>query len=135
MFWNSIEATCPPTPTLIKTRMFSSDHCENHGASSKIMEIHNRTFHGKVKKYTCDLCGHQVSFKNSLARHKKSVHEEVKFSCRLCNYQATSKESLAKHKRAVHEGVKYPCGQCNHQPSSNNKRRSGSTQKGSTWRS
>ena len=56
-----------------KTRMFSSDHCENQVASSKIMEIHNRTFHGEVKNYTCDLCCHQVSLKNSLARHKKSI--------------------------------------------------------------
>ena len=80
--------------------MFSCDHCKYQIASIKILEIHNRTFHNKVKKYDCDLCGYQVSYKNNLARHKKIVHERVKFPCRQCNYQATSKGNLAKHKRA-----------------------------------
>ena len=61
------------------------------------MNIHNRTFHGKDEKYNCDLCGHQVSHKNSLARHKKSVHEGVKFPCGQCIHQATTKGSLAEH--------------------------------------
>ena len=74
------------------------------------MDIDNRTFHGNVKKYNCDICGHQVSHKSSLVRQKKIVHEGIKFSCRQCNYQATSKGSLSKHKGAVHEGVKYLCG-------------------------
>ena len=56
-----------------KINMFSCGHCKYQIASSKIMEIHNRTFHGEVKNYTCDLCCHQVSLKNSLARHKKSI--------------------------------------------------------------
>ena len=64
-----------------KINMLSCDHCEYLVSSSKIMDIHNRTFHGKVKKYNCDLCGHQVSHKCSLARHKKIVHEGVKFPC------------------------------------------------------
>ena len=82
------------------------------------MDIHNRTFHDKVKKNKCDICGYQVSQKKSLARHKKIVHDGVRFSCRQCNYQATSKGHLAEHKRAFHEGVKYPCGQCNYQATS-----------------
>ena len=57
--------------------MFSCDHCEYQIASSKIMDIHKRTFHDKEKKYNCDLWGHQVSHRNSLARHKKIVHEEA----------------------------------------------------------
>ena len=76
--------------------MFSWDHCENQISSTKIMDIHNRTFHDEDAKYNCDICGHQVLHKLSLARHRKIVHE------------------WAKHKRAVHEGVKYPCEQFNH---------------------
>ena len=100
--------------------MFSCGHCEYQIASSKIMDIHKRTFHHEDKKYHCDLCGHQSSNKNSLATHKKIVNEGVKFPCRQCNcnYQATSKEHLTRHKSAVHEGVKYPCGQCNYQATS-----------------
>ena len=46
-----------------KMNMFSCEHCEYQAASSKIMEIHNRTSHGKNAKYNCDICGHQVSQK------------------------------------------------------------------------
>ena len=105
------------------------------------MDIQNRTFHDNEKKYNCYLCGHQVSHKNSLTRHKKIVHEGLKFPCGQCKHQSTSKGNLAPHnranilagndtikqqekvllfnkKRAVHEGVKYPCRQCNHQATS-----------------
>ena len=90
--------------------MFSCGHCEYQIASSKIMDIHNRTFHDKDKKYNCDLCGKQVSHKDSLARHKMIVHERVKFLCGKCNHQSASKGNLARHKMAIHEGVKFPCG-------------------------
>ena len=43
--------------------MLSCGHCEYQIESSKIMDIHHRTFHNKVKKYNCDLCGCQVSHK------------------------------------------------------------------------
>ena len=86
--------------------MFFCSHCEYKIASSKIMDIHNRAFHYKHKKYNCDLCGHQVKQKNSLTRHKR---EGVKYVCEQCNHQLTTKGSLAEHKRAVNEGVKYPC--------------------------
>ena len=84
------------------------------------MDNHTRNFHGKVKKFNCDICGHHVSQKNSLARHKKIVHEGVKYPFGQYNYQATTKGSLAEHKRAVHEGVKYRT----MQPSSNFKEQS-----------
>ena len=66
------------------------------------MNIHNKAFHINIKKYNCDLCGHQASKKNSLARPKKIVHKGVRYPCRQCNYQATTKGNLAKHKTAVH---------------------------------
>ena len=100
---------------IVKLNMFSCGHCEYQIASTKIMDIHNRTFHDKVKKYNCDVCGQQVLHKNILARQKKIVHEGIKFPCRQCNYQSTTKGSLAEHTRAVHEGVKYPCIQCGKQ--------------------
>ena len=51
-----------------KINMFSCDHCKYQIASSKIMKIHIRTFHGKDEKYNCDICGYQV------------LHTEEKFS-------------------------------------------------------
>ena len=117
--------------------MFSCGYCEYKIASSKIMNIHNRTLYGKEEKYNYHICGCQVSNKIDLATRKKIVHKGVKYLCRQCNYQATSKcnlaeykmvlvyngvkyhyrkynyeaitkGSLVRHKRSVHEGVKYP---------------------------
>ena len=87
-----------------KINMFSCGHCEYQFASRKIMDIHTRTFHGKVKKYNCDLCGHQVSHKNSLARHKKIVHEGKNF---LAGNATIKQQQKEKHKTAEHEGVVY----------------------------
>ena len=113
-----------------KIKIFSCGHCEYQVTSNKTMEINNSAFPVEEEKYNCDLCGHQVSHKNNLARHKKIVHEAVKYPCRQCNYQATTKGSLAEHKTAVHEGVNYPCGQCSHRATS--KRGLAKTKKGST---
>ena len=64
-----------------KINMFSCDHCEYQVPSSQIMDIQNRTFHDYEKKYNCDLSGHQVSHKNTLARHNNIVYKGVKFPC------------------------------------------------------
>ena len=39
----------------------------------------------------------------------------MKYPCPQCEYQATTKESLDRHKRSVHEVIRYPCGQCEDQ--------------------
>ena len=51
-----------------KMNMFFCEDCEYQVASNNVMEIHNRTLHDKNAKYNCDICGHQVSHKMSLAR-------------------------------------------------------------------
>ena len=56
-----------------------------------------------------------VTRKESLDRHKRSVHEGIKYPCNQCEYLASRKEHLDRHKRLVHEGIKFPCGQCKHQ--------------------
>ena len=83
-------------------------------ASTRIMKIQKSNILDNNEKYSCDVCGHQVSHKKNLARHKKIVHEGVRHHCRQCNYQATDVGSLARHKRAVHEGLRYSCNQCDH---------------------
>ena len=54
----------------VQINMFA---CEYQVASKKVMEIHSRTFHDENAKHNCDICGHQVSHKKSLVRHKKII--------------------------------------------------------------
>ena len=56
----------------------------------------------------------QATTKGDLARHKTTVHEELKYSCGQCDHKAISKVSLCQHKREVHEGVKYYYGKWDH---------------------
>ena len=90
-----------------KINVFFCSHSEYQFASIKIMD-------NDIKQYSCNLCGHEASHKNTLTKHKLIVHAGVKFPCGQCNHQATLKENLAEHKRTVIEGVKYACRQCNH---------------------
>ena len=46
----------------------------------------------------------QATTKGDLARHKTSVHEEVKYTCGHCDHRATSKGSLGQHKEQYMKG-------------------------------
>ena len=48
----------------------------------------------------------QATTKDDLARHKTTLHEELKYSCGQCDHKAILKVSFGQHKREVHEGVK-----------------------------
>ena len=76
-------------------------------ATNGIMKNINNKFHDNNEKFSCDICGHQVSQKKSMTRHKKIVHEGVKYPCRQCNKEYTDKDSLGRHKRSVHRAVKH----------------------------
>ena len=49
-------------------------------------------------KYPCGQCESQAT-KESLDRHKRSLHEGIKYPYNECEYQATRKERLDQHKR------------------------------------
>ena len=41
--------------------------------------------------FQCPECGHEFTWKSSLATHIKSVHMGQKFQCPECDYEATKK--------------------------------------------
>ena len=51
------------------------------------MKTHNSNSHDKNENYSCNICGQQVSHKNSLVSHKRIVHDGIKYPCRQCSYQ------------------------------------------------
>ena len=60
--------------------------------------------------YPCDQCEYTGS-RDSLRKHKQSMHEGIRYSCDQCEY-AGSRDALRKHKKSVHEGIRFPCDQC-----------------------
>ena len=45
--------------------MFNGDKCQYKDVSNTVLQVHNKYFH-KDGKFTCDICGHQESRKQSL---------------------------------------------------------------------
>ena len=76
----------------------------------------NRGLHTN-EKITCNECGYQTSYKETLTKHKQVLHEGKGYRCGSCEYMATEKGILTKHKQSRHEGKKYPCESCDYQAS------------------
>ena len=101
---------------------------ECHEAHNKIKDLEAKLTELSIKeenlddtiKDTLENEAKQLSIE-SLAKHKRAVHEGVKYSCGQCCQQFSLKGSLALHKRAIHEGVKYTCTQCGKQLSRKSK--------------
>jgi len=78
----------------------------------------------KPKLFTCQLCDHKVSWKESLARHMVTAHGTKKFSCDQCDYVANRKDNLKTHKkthtRGNTMGIQYECTQCDYKASCKN---------------
>ena len=70
------------------------------------------------RKYTCELCGKDFDYKQSLKKHKISIHKMEKetgaFQCDLCTYSSDSKAIIKKHKTQVHPSAtkQFLCDSC-----------------------
>ena len=121
-----------------KINMFSCDHCKYQIASSKIMDIHNRTFHNnhsnvntivksvatlpvRGRSYTSTikpmwdiLVRTMVSpliGKKKLQSQLISHGEARSFQCKVCKKTYKHASTLTKHTNS--HGVNYPCNKCN----------------------
>jgi len=73
---------------------------------------------GDTVQFVCPDCSKIFSYRNTLNKHKRSVHSGVRYSCAECDFQATNAGHLATHKKSIHEGVRYSCYFCGHQSTS-----------------
>ena len=65
------------------------------------------------EKYTCDLCGKELSTKNILQRHMIDIHSEVKpFTCDVCCKGFARLPMLEEHKLAHSELKQFVCTDC-----------------------
>ena len=49
--------------------IFNCDKCQYKDVSNTLLRVHNKYFH-KDGKFTCDICGHQGSRKQSFKKYK-----------------------------------------------------------------
>jgi len=85
-----------------------NDEQKNEGNFHDIAQSTPQTL---VKKFFCNKCDYEASFKHNLARHMQ-VHEGIKHACNQCKYQTSFPSDLKNHIKSKHEGVTYACHQC-----------------------
>ena len=92
-----------------KVQMFKCQECEKDFFSKRYLQLHAKT-HQEKTKVKCELCEKVLSSSKVLTDHKRSVHEKIKrFSCNICGHKAYKKDKLNKHVQKVHSHVMETC--------------------------
>lgn len=93
-------------PTSSKSR--AQNHCfecNKTFADSGGYKYHINSFHKKIKKYECDICGNHFSCKRVITNHLRGVHmKERIFECNQCAKKFSTDSALYMHKK-IHENV------------------------------
>ena len=86
--------------------------CDKKFDRSSRLQEHVFTTHTGEKPYLCNLCGENFSVAVSLARHKATVHDQIRHKCEDCDFSATTPGYLKVHVQSKHEGIRFECTQC-----------------------
>ncbi|XP_055302360.1 zinc finger protein 808-like isoform X2 [Sitodiplosis mosellana] len=79
--------------------------CDKTFADSGGFKYHINSFHKKIKKYECDICGNHFSCKRVITNHLRGVHmKERIFECNQCAKKFSTDSALYMHKK-IHENV------------------------------
>lgn len=105
---NTAKVTVPTEATapVQKTQNYCTD-CDKQFADSGGFKYHINSFHKKIKKYECDICGNHFSCKRVITNHLRGVHmKERIFQCTFdqCAKKFATDSALYMHKK-IHENV------------------------------
>lgn len=88
-----------------KNRSNYCAECDKTFADSGGYKYHINSFHKKIKKYECDICGNHFSCKRVITNHLRGVHmKERIFECNQCAKKFSTDSALYMHKK-IHENV------------------------------
>ncbi|CAH1982949.1 unnamed protein product [Acanthoscelides obtectus] len=104
--------TCPlPTP---KVKRFPCDVCGTKFTEKKNLHMHKKRHTELKTKYTCPICGVELSFRETYLKHVR-LHEGPGFLCDICNKMYKRKDILVEHKRLTHGNLTVACEVCSKQ--------------------
>lgn len=93
------------TPTTKSRAQNYCADCDKTFADSGGYKYHINSFHKKIKKYECDICGNHFSCKRVITNHLRGVHmKERIFECNQCAKKFSTDSALYMHKK-IHENV------------------------------
>ena len=99
----------------IKDYKCDREKCDFAARTSKLLKLHIKTVHDKIKDYNCDSCGKLFSTRSSLKNHIRIVHEGCKdYKCERCEKAFGTIQELKFHVKVIHEGFKgdHKCSLC-----------------------
>ena len=76
--------------------------CDKKFDRSSRLQEHVFTTHTGEKPYLCNLCGENFSVAVSLARHKATVHDQIRHTCEDCDFSATTPGYLKVYVQSKH---------------------------------
>ena len=86
----------------VSKKIFNCEICEKSYTTNKCKKNHIDIVHGKVKKFTCDVCSSSFGFKFQLTIHIENNHKGGKYECKNCGKVFVGSGGLAKHIKAIH---------------------------------
>ena len=96
-----------------------SESVANHAIKNANKFMSKCTEGRKRGKHQCEKCSFETSYRTSLARHIKTVHDKIRkirnhVICEECGYAASDKRTFNAHRTTVHKmgDFKFQCGQC-----------------------
>ena len=88
------------------------DMCSSQYHSPSALGTHIRMVHGDLEYILCDFCPFKSKNKNSLKKHKDSVHDKKQLSCKSCEFTSTQNSTILTHTKTVHQNIFFSCDQC-----------------------
>ena len=76
--------------------------------SSRALSVHMAAHAGATKLFICDVCSREFTQNSNLIAHKRMHSEDKPFKCQVegCGMAFTWQNSLLRHRRGVHENVR-----------------------------
>ena len=99
---------------------YQCEVCQQNFKCKRVLTVHIRKTHEKIKDCKCDLCPKEYYSERGLQCHKNEFHKMGnRFECEICNKSFTRRLTLKQHESIFHDGkdLKLPpkihqCNQC-----------------------
>ena len=102
--------------TLHTGKRLQCDLCPDTFNKKISLELHMKLHGFKVTSYLCEICSKELSSKDTLRSHMKTVHNQSNegkakvVQCKICSQQFSSRLELGQHKKSQHR--KMNCTMC-----------------------
>ncbi|XP_059056460.1 zinc finger protein 26-like isoform X7 [Achroia grisella] len=91
---------------------YKCSFCSKVFLVNSTMRAHERQVHLKNQNFTCDICGYQSHYKESIKRHMICHSNEKNFKCEVCKKSYARQKTLREHMRIHNNDRRFSCKYC-----------------------